>query len=727
MKKLIAITFGLLSVITTASAQHWCGTMEDRKEINADNPKVAEEIEKRFEAFNRLQRENSEKGIKNTDNYIVPVVFHVIHRGGEENISLDQIKDQMRILNEDFAYLNPDTTDTPEPFKAYAGNTNIEFRLAQIDPDGNCTQGVTRTYSLLTSSANNNVKEIIQWDPHKYLNVWVVKDIDKESSYGTILGYAQFPDQLWDNAETDGIVLLDSYCGSIGTASSQKGRTLTHEVGHWLNLRHIWGDETCGNDHVNDTPIAFEPNFGVCLNDFPHHTDTAEFCTADTLTQVITQEYGEMFMNYMDYSDDHCMNMFSLGQGERMRSAILEYRPELVSEDNLVATGTNDDYVTVLCAPIPEFSSDFIYGCPGDAYSFQNETYNIDFDLDPDVTYTWSFEGGSPSTAGVENPTNIVYNNPGFYTVTLTASNAAGERIATKEGYITVTNDEDNRPMPYIQNFESSQFPTYPNDSWNWLISDLTDPTWSRTTDASSPNITGIDNVENNASVRIRSAEFTREGDIHSLITPTIDLTNASNPVKAYFEIAYAQKNITSDDMLKIYVSDDCGRTWLAKKTYFTEGLITNDSTFVFLPFVPNEDEWKQFDMSLNPFIGEKNIQIKFEFSGQNGNWLYIDNFIVANSAEFSLNENNLTDLSIYPNPSKGDVTIEFDLYKKTSIQIALVNLYGATLAVENMTLDATKNRVQLSEIYSNLKAGIYFIQLNQNGNKITKKVVITD
>jgi len=731
MKKLIAITFSLFTVISTATAQNWCGSMEHRDELNAEHPEVAKEVERKFNAFNKLQQENQMNGVKNSDHYVIPVVFHIIHKGGNENISFEQIEDQMRTLNEDFAYLNSDTTDTPAPFKTYAGDANIEFRLAQLDPDGNCTQGVTRTYSLLTSSANDNVKALIQWDPTKYFNVWVVKDIDKETSYGTILGYAQFPDQLWDEGATDGVILRDDYCGSIGTASAQVGRTLTHEAGHWLNLRHIWGDSTCGSDHVNDTPAAEEPNFGICLNNFPYRIsysngDTINSGCNATTDQTIAQTSGEMFMNYMDYSDDNCMNMFSLLQGERMRSAIEEYRPELVSEENLIATGTNNDYTTVLCAPTPEFTSNYIYGCPGDAYSFYNETYNVDLTIDSNVSYEWSFEGGSPSTSTEENPEDITFNNPGFFVVSLTATNAAGVKELVKESYITVTDDEANMSFPYIQNFESSEFPTYPTESWNWLVGAQTDATWERTTDAASPTITGIDGGVNAAAVRVRSAAFTQEGDLHTMITPTIDLSNANAPINAYFDLAYA-RNMSTDDNLRVYISDDCGRTWVSKKNYGTDALVTNDESFIFLPFVPTEGEWDRKQVSLSTLAGEKNVQIKFEFTGENGNWLYLDNFIVCKQNEVSLTENLFNELSIYPNPSKGDVTIEFELYKKATVKIALSNVYGATLATEVLSLDATKNSVQLKDLYPNLQAGVYFVQLEQNGSTITKKIVITD
>jgi PKD repeat protein len=718
MKKLIAITTLLLSVLSTASAQHWCGTMNHSEKLNSERPEIEKEVERKFKEFNNMVHQNEAKGVKNSNHFVIPVVFHVIHKGGSENISFEQIEDQMRSLNEDFAYMNADSTNTPDAFKPYTTNTNIEFRLAQIDPDGNCTQGVTRTLSNLTSSGNDNVKELIQWDPFKYFNVWVVNDIDRDTDYGRILGYAQFPEQLWSNPETDGVIMLDSYCGSIGTASNQVGRTLTHEAGHWLDLRHIWGDgDGCQSDQVNDTPTAEEPNFGVCTANFPYKAGTNQGCPTESTNQIISQEFGEMFMNYMDYSDDACMNMFTVLQGERMQAAISEYRSILVSEDNLIATGTNDGYTKVVCAPTPEFKSDYTYGCPGDAYSFFNTTYNIDYALDSIVNYEWTFEGGSPSTSNAVNPENILFENSGFFNVSLTATNSGGLKTLVKESYITVTDDENNMDFPYIEDFGYSGFPTYPieNESRNWVISPQIDPTWEKTTESYSD------------ALRIRSATFSREGDRHTIITPTIDLSEATAPVNAYFDLAYARKNMLTDDVLRVYISQNCGRTWITKRTLSNESLITNDGSFVFLPFVPAEDEWQTEKVSLSTLAGEKNIQIKLEFIGENGNWLYIDNFIVCKEAELALTETILKDLNIYPNPSKGDVTIEFELYKEATVGFAVSNIFGATVAKEEIKLNPQNNRIQLKNLYPNIKAGIYFIQLNYNETTITKKVVITD
>ncbi len=237
----------------------------------------------------------------------IPVVVHVIYNTTSQNISDAQINSQIAVLNADFRKLNADFANAPAAFAALGADCELQFVLAQRDPNGNATNGITRTYSTNTSwSVNDQMKfnsngGADAWPAASYLNIWVCK------LSGSILGYAQFPG---GNASTDGVVITTKAFGTIpGSGLSpvyNKGRTATHEIGHWLNLFHIWGDDgtSCnGTDLVNDTPNQGGANFGCPT--FPHLS-----CSGDA--------NGDMFMNYMDYSNDACMNMFTLGQKDRV-------------------------------------------------------------------------------------------------------------------------------------------------------------------------------------------------------------------------------------------------------------------------------------------------------------------------------------------------------------------------------------------------------------------------
>lgn len=229
----------------------------------------------------------------------IPVVVHVVYNNSTENISTAQIQSQIDVLNEDFRRQNSDASDTPSIFAGVASDVEIEFCLATVDPNGNATNGITRTATSKRSfRTNDDVKKSNKggkaaWPAADYMNMWVC-DIA-----GGILGYAQFPG---GPAATDGIVVDYAYFGTIGTATApfDLGRTATHEVGHYLNLRHIWGDGGCGvDDFVSDTPVAGGPNYtGAPCNSSPNSCNTG------------AGDLPDMFQNYMDYSDDACMNLF---------------------------------------------------------------------------------------------------------------------------------------------------------------------------------------------------------------------------------------------------------------------------------------------------------------------------------------------------------------------------------------------------------------------------------
>ena len=233
------------------SQQRNCGTMQHLEYLKSKDSNLEQKMLQNEENIKTWILNNTNRLSQNI--ITIPVVVHVVYYNNTENISDQQIFSQIDILNEDFRRLNSDTINTPAAFQSVAADTEIEFCLATRDPNGNPTNGITRTSTNQTSfSTNDGVKYSSSggkdaWNTSKYLNMWVC-DLS-----GGLLGYAQFPG---GTASSDGVVCDYAYFGDIGTASSpyDLGRTTTHEVGHWLNLRHIWGDSNCGNDFCNDTP-----------------------------------------------------------------------------------------------------------------------------------------------------------------------------------------------------------------------------------------------------------------------------------------------------------------------------------------------------------------------------------------------------------------------------------------------------------------------------------------
>lgn len=247
----------------------------------------------------------------------IPVVVHVVYRTPGENISDSQVKSQIAALNRDYTASNADKSSTPPVWQGLIGNAQIRFALAKKDPKGKPTTGITRKKTNQGSfGTDDKVKRastggVTAWPTSKYLNIWVC------SLGGGVLGYAQFPG---GPAATDGVVILNTGFGTNGTAAApfDLGRTAVHEVGHWLNLNHIWGDtsDCSGTDHVGDTPGAQLPNFGKPV--FPHVS-----CT--------NGPNGDMFVNYMDYVDDAAMVMFSAGQVARMQATLVGPRSSIGS------------------------------------------------------------------------------------------------------------------------------------------------------------------------------------------------------------------------------------------------------------------------------------------------------------------------------------------------------------------------------------------------------------
>ena len=293
----------------TTPRRRLCGAMEAHMRLLESDPAMRERRAKIHAATELMVRRGTafRQGAKKVP-VTIPVVVHVVYRTAAENISVAQIKSQIKAMNRDYSATNPDKINTPTVWSGLIQDSKIRFALATKDPKGNATTGITRKQTTVASfTTDDKVKRAATgganaWPATKYLNLWVC------TLGGGLLGYAQFPGGA---AATDGVVILNTGFGTTGTAAApfNLGRTATHEVGHWLNLNHIWGDtsDCSGTDHVSDTPNAQLPNYGVPT--FPHVT-----CS--------NGPNGDMFVNYMDYGDDRAMVMFTNGQVSRMQATL---------------------------------------------------------------------------------------------------------------------------------------------------------------------------------------------------------------------------------------------------------------------------------------------------------------------------------------------------------------------------------------------------------------------
>jgi PKD repeat protein len=673
------------------------------REAIATNPEYAINqaiLESETEAFSVQYMADRQQGAAQRNAAVVkviPVVFHVIHEGGLENISRAQLVDQIDSLNKDFRRLNADTVNTPAVFKPLSGDAEIEFRLATLDPNGNCTDGVVRVYSPLTNNARNNVKALSYWPRNKYLNIWIVKSIENTNGTpGTVIGFAQFPG---GDSLTDGVVMVHGFTGSIGTAASSgnNGRTATHEIGHWLNLRHIWGDDgtACtGSDFVTDTPNQASQNMSNCPN-WPKIS-----CS--------NGPNGEMFTNYMDYTNGDCQNQFSIGQGARMNATLnsaVSGRNNLWSQSNLIATGTTGT-PGALCVPIAAFPNNVRVICEGSSLTFNDGSYNSPID-----TWAWDFPGGTPSTSPAVNPV-IQYNTAGVYDVSLTTTNGAGSSSVTNTGVVIVLPATGQYAVPYSEGFETISFP-----GTEWSITNDAGNTWEQNSLAAK---TGINSVY----INNHSGNPTGTQDI--FLTPTYSLSWTTNTMLT-FELAHAARSSTSADNLKVYASTSCGQIWNIRynKTGISGANPLTTAGIISSPFFPNSSQWRMESVNLtsSSYSNQPNVRFKFEFNQDTGNNIFIDDINLNGTVGIDdVFEESLA-LSVYPNPAQSQATIEFTLPERMDVSIDVIDMLGQivnTVAVAR--LDAGDYQFELP---AGLAPGLYSVRVTAEGYPVIRKVVI--
>ncbi|WP_266203556.1 M43 family zinc metalloprotease [Pontibacter kalidii] len=393
-----------------------CATNTYVEAMQAQHPSLGQEQQRVQQAVQqKLQQQRQWQNLRVATTITIPVVFHVLYSDEAENISDEQILSQLEVLNADFRRRNADAGNTPAHFAPYAADTRIEFCLAIIDPNGDPTTGITRTqtyrtefdyaYDYIKKAENGGTNA---WDTNRYLNIWVGNVKDK------VLGYASMPGTTLPRL--DGVVL---HYTAVGAAPANKfgseynlGRTATHEVGHWLGLSHIWGDDdaSCSDsDGISDTP-----------NQKYYTTD----CEGGIRISCDNGPYGDMYQNYMDYSFDACMNLFTHGQAAYMNAVISTSRSGLLS--------------SLACSA--SIRSDF--GMVREADSLVVAGESIQFAAASEgvraTEWLWEFEGGVPTTSTQENPV-VTYPRPGKYSVKLTVRNGSTSDTEVKEGFVHVT------------------------------------------------------------------------------------------------------------------------------------------------------------------------------------------------------------------------------------------------------------------------------------------------
>ncbi|GAB2965080.1 hypothetical protein GCM10027048_38260 [Hymenobacter coalescens] len=644
--------------------------------------------------------------INATPDVIVPVVFHVIHNGANTagNISDDQVRDALRIINRDFNKENADTANIDPRFRPIAARPGFQFRLAKKDPNGNCTSGITHTFSAQTLVGDNSVKNVIRWDVNRYLNVWVTENANGAG------GYAILP--CGGGSLNDGIVIRNGQFGSIGTSCGRTSnfcaRSLTHEVGHYFGLPHTWGRSNTPGQMANcndDDGIADTPNTIGAQQD----------CN---LTQASCGPIANT-ENYMDYAN--CSKMFTEGQKTVMRASLaLSCRATLVSAANLVATGTNDGYVAPTCPPVAAFRTGTTTVCAGGAVEFIDDSYgNLGT-----VTYAWSFPGGSPATSTQQNVT-VTYAAPGVYDATLTISGPTGTSTVTRQQVVRVLGAAAKVPTPYSEAFEDNEWQANSvNADRNWRneTSGSTTDRWQRINGVNGPTMTGT------SALRLRLPNIA-DGVVTTLYSPVLDLTAAGgNGYQLVFDRAYARQATTSSDQLRVAFSGDCGVTWTNNVNINAGLLISNTGSLpVAGAFTPTASEWRTTTLNIPASLqGSSSLVVRLQVSAGGGNNLYLDNFRVQLPLATRAQDMSTRGISVTPNPLTHETAVQFALDKPTTAQVQVLDLVGRTvLTTDAQQFASGQQRIALGGEGKRLSPGVYLVQLTLGQERFTSRVLV--
>lgn len=683
--------FSTLSMPFAAFSQTPCATMENHREHLQSNPA----LEASYEQSQRAILQAQQAGYKTNSNVTtIPVVVHVVHNGQpvgvDENITVEQIMSQFEILNRDFRRQNPDTINLPAAFAGLGGDAEVEFCLAKFDPTGYPTNGIYR-YDYGRASwdrpeIESTLKPQTIWDRDKYLNIWIVRfGGDLANRY--VQGYAQFPGMA---ANTDGLVISYRAFGTTGNISPSQvsGRTTVHEVGHWLGLFHIWGDDSddpvqnqcLGDDQVQDTP-----------------NQQTEYYQCPSWPQASCGSQ-DMYMNYMDYTDGTCQNIFSKGQVARMQATLTTTRSSILNAATLCDYNTDvilteiafPPHLDTICSQ--SFSPVIMVGnfAANNITSFEMYT-TINGGAPTQVSWTGNLQPGDTLPV-VLDPITL---GDGAYSINITLGDINGEGSDQfpgndfKTNSFWIVNSGNGTGIPYSKGFENG----IPG---SWTIENPdSDVSWE------SANVGGFG--QSSKSVRIDN--FTQTGGgtighIDGLWLEPIDLSDGAWQ-QMTFDIAYARRDANSDDSLFVYGSSNCGDEWELLWANGGQAMATSaDYTF---PFTPAGTDWQQHIVDLNRYRGNSQVWLRFEHKSDGGNNVYLDNINISKAVTGFTVPEDRAPLQVYPNPASTSLHIS-GLENFNEGNFILFNYLGQVVQTGKL------NNVILLE--DNLNSGNYILRL---------------
>lgn len=743
---MLAFTAGL---VNAGFAQTSCGTDELYRKLKSEHPEIAvyeAQLEQNIKAATQSGILNNLSKITSASDtviYDVPIVVHIVHDYGVENISDDNMIAAVKYWEQVYLGQNySDSANVITPFRKYIGNPRIRLHLATIDPNGKPTKGIVRHRSYLTNYGDD-VAKIDPWPQNQYINIWFVNVFAAQHTGAA--AYAYYPSSAVYFPYYDGVISIASYYNT--------DKTIPHELGHVLNLEHTWGNTNqpgvaCGDDGVDDTPptMGHTPTSAGCGNTaaiFDTYCATGytkSYSRPGLPDSVVDYPDTANAQNIMDYT--YCELMFTKGQAFRMRTALLDAtagRNNLSTPANLAATGALAP--TPDLPPVADFSVErgrvsisataercyFLCaydpantGSPAYTFIFKNQSWN-----DTITGVQWTLSNGASTPTSISNNTvTTTFSTPGWATVSLVATSNAGKDTLTKKQAVYVADPVATIPSGYTQNFASA------TDHDNWPAINYYENTfkWEWFTGAG---------VTDGSCMRYRSFDYRTSpanksgypvGDYDDLYTPAFDLssikTSGTINLNFYTAASTLRNGGSVPDTMEVWASTTCGAKW--SKIYVFNSNVFNVASSN-TEFIPTSSQWQAQTIPVpSTSISDKTF-FKFRYRpGDKGNNLYFDNFSISPyTTEIKEVAMHSAPFKIYPNPTNGDCNIAFSVVGDGRVKYEIKDVAGKTVYEKEGTY-STGTTVQEHIGKSALpNAGIYFITFTNNGNATTQKIVV--
>lgn len=687
-------------------AQRTCGTPLAIHQALEHNPKL-------LEKYNKLKQlsvpdENESAYLRGSAIAVIPVVVHIVlvHPDAVTNA---QVQSQITVLNTDYNAENPDSVKIPQVWKSLFGDMKIQFCLAERTPDGNPTSGIDRVQTTRSvfdvENAASEAKHAATggadaWDPTKYLNIWVCDLGNNTLGIGT-------PPELYP-ADEDGVVIQYTAFGTVGNVLPpfDRGRTCTHEIGHYFNLLHPWGDGS-GNcspgDYVDDTPPE-----SAAAYECPSFPDLDDPCS-DTYP-------GIMFMNFMGYANDSCMELFTAGQVKRAQAALVRFHGSLLSSDGCkpVILKDLDAEITHISAPLGKICIGQIAPVVTLRNMGEKTLTSVQFSYGVDQgnlhVFSWTGNLGSLDSVTVNLPgTSVALGNHQLLIFTSGPNEQTDENL--KNDTVSGTFHLDPpATLPFTEGFEGNSFPP---PGWDTRNPD-NNFTWEKTATAAHSG---------SYSVVMKNLDYGQNGPIDDLITPVFG-PGMSDSAFLSFEVAAAvQSNPMGSnaywDTLEVLLSRDCGASGTILYKKWGGNLIT-DSNTVTGEFVPSATQWRRDSINLTPYLKGGNFQIIFRNISNFENNIYLDDInLVTRPTNPILEEKKVL---VVPNPTSGALSVQFLGVPDDLQAVALYNSIGQLLLIKHTSDINAQNRIEFN--LAGEPNDVYFVKIFYKNHHVVKKIV---